>query len=83
MAAWRNGQIIVRDRPAGEVIEALRPWFSGMIVMRDEAFARQRVTGLYDATRPVEALRALAQAYGGSVTSITPWVIVVSSAGEP
>lgn len=83
MAAWRNGQIIVRDRPAGEVIEALRPWFSGMILMRDEAFARQRVTGLYDATQPVEALRALAQAYGGSVTSITPWVIVVSSAGEP
>lgn len=80
MAAWRSGQIIVRDRPASEVVEALRPWFSGMIVMRDSAFARQRVTGLYDATRPAEALRGLTQAYGGSVTMVTPWLIVVSSA---
>ncbi|HWU04141.1 MAG TPA: FecR domain-containing protein [Novosphingobium sp.] len=79
MAAWRSGQIIVRDRPAGEVIAALRPWFAGVILLRDESFARQRVTGLYNATRPVEALQGLAQAYGGSVTTITPWVIVVSS----
>jgi transmembrane sensor len=81
IAAWRNGQIIVRDRPAGDVIAALRPWFSGVIVVRGDTFARQRVTGLYNATQPVEALRGLAQAYGGSVTTITPWVIVVSSAG--
>jgi len=61
------------------VIAALRPWFAGVILLRDESFARQRVTGLYNATRPVEALQGLAQAYGGSVTTITPWVIVVSS----
>jgi len=79
VAAWRNRQIAVRDRPATEVIDALRPWYSGIIIVRGDSFAHQRVTGLYNAADPVEALKGLTQAYGGSVSTVTPWVIVVSS----
>ncbi len=78
VAAWRNRQIIVRDRPAIEVVEALRSWFPGVIIVRGDSFARQRVTGLYNAADPVEALRGLTRAYGGTVTTVTPWIIVVS-----
>lgn len=79
VAAWRNRQIVVRDRPATEVIDALRPWYSGVIIVRGDGFARQRVTGIYNAGDPVEALKGLTQAYGGSVSTLTPWVIVLSS----
>ncbi len=78
VAAWRDGRIIVRDRPAAEVVDALRPWFRGIIVVRGESFGRQRVTGLYNAADPAEALRGLAQAYGGRVTVVTPWLLVLS-----
>ncbi|TCM20399.1 FecR family protein [Novosphingobium sp. PhB165] len=79
MAAWRNRQIIVHDRPATDVIDALRPWFAGVIVVGGDGFAHQRITGVYNAGDPAEALRGLTQAYGGSVQTITPWMIVISS----
>lgn len=79
VAAWRNQQILVHDRPASEVIDALRPWYSGIIIVRGDGFDGQRVTGLYNAANPVEALKGLTQAYGGSVSTMTPWVIVLSS----
>ncbi len=79
VAAWRNRQIAVRNRPATEVIDALRPWYSGVIIVRGDGFARQRVTGIYNAADPVEALKGLTQAYGGSVSTVTPWLIVLSS----
>lgn len=78
IAAWRNGQIVVRNRPATEVIDALRPWYAGMIVVRGNSFSSLRVTGVYNAADPVEALKGLTQAYGGSVSTITPWIIVIS-----
>lgn len=79
VAAWRNRQIAVRDRPITDVVDALRPWFAGVIIVRGDGFARQRVTGIYNAADPVEALKGLTQAYGGSVSTVTPWVIVLSS----
>jgi len=78
VGAWRDRRIVVEDRPAAEVIDALRPWFSGVIVTWDPVLASRRVTGVYDAANPVEALRGLLQATGGRVTSLTPWVIVLS-----
>lgn len=78
VATWRHRQIVVHDRPVSEVIDALRPWFGGTIVVRGSSFTRQRVTGVYNAADPVEALHGLTQVYGGRVTQITPWVILLT-----
>jgi transmembrane sensor len=78
VAAWRDRQIVVQDRPVSEVIDALRPWFTGTILMRGNGFARERVTGVYNTADPIEALRGLVQAHGGRVTQITPWVLVLT-----
>lgn len=78
VAAWRHRQIIVHDRPAAEVIDALRPWFRGVIIVRGDAFSRQRVTGVYNAADPLDALHGLLQAHGGRVIRMTPWVIVLT-----
>jgi transmembrane sensor len=78
IAAWRGRRIIVRDRPVAEVIDALRPWYPGVIVVQGDGFARQRVTGVYDAADPVAALVGLTQTYGGTVTTLSPWIILLS-----
>lgn len=79
VGAWRDGQLAVQDRPMREVIEALRPWYRGMIVVRSGALVQRRVTGVYDLRNPAEAMEALTKAYGGRVTRITPWVLVLSA----
>lgn len=78
IGAWRDGQLTVQDRPMSEVIEALRPWYRGLIVVRSDALAQRRVTGVYDLRDPAGAMEALTKAYGGRVTRITPWVLVLS-----
>lgn len=78
IGAWRDGQLIVQDRPMGEVIDALRPWYSGKIIVRSDTLARRRVTGVYDLRDPAGAMEALSRAYGGKVRRITPWMLVLS-----
>jgi transmembrane sensor len=78
VAAWRARQIIIQDEPVTDAIERLRPWFGGMIVTRGKGLAQQRLTGIFNASDPVEALRGMARAYGGRVTVIGGWLIIYS-----
>lgn len=78
IGAWRDGQIAVQNQPMSEVVEALRPWHNGLILIRSDRLARKRVTGIYDLRHPADAMRALAKAYGGKVTQLIPWILVLS-----
>lgn len=79
IAAWLNGQLIARDRPVAEVVDELRAYYDGVIVLTSDTLGRRRVTGVYDLRDPVEALRALARAHQGvAVHRISPWLLVVS-----
>ena len=79
VATWRRGELVTRDRPVAEVIEALRPYYRGVILIRDEAFAERRVSGLYDLHDPVGVLRDLAASHGATVRQISPWVLLVTA----
>lgn len=80
IAAWRQGQLIASDRPMAEVVDELRPYFRGMILVLGDSLAQRRVAGVYDLGNPVEALRALARAHPGvTVRQISPWVLVISA----
>lgn len=78
VAAWMDGQIIARDRALADVVDDLRRYYSGVIVLTDDDLARQRVTGAYNVADPAKALRAVAGAHGGSVRQLSPWILVVS-----
>jgi transmembrane sensor len=78
IAAWRESQLIARDQPLGEVVDRLRRYYSGAIVVTDKALAGQPVTGVYDLGNPVGALRGIARSQNAVVREITPWVLVVS-----
>ena len=79
VASWMQGQLVVKNRPVGEVVDALRPYFDGLVVLRGAALADQPLTGVYNLADPVEALRAVARAQGASLQRISPWLIVISA----
>ncbi|HEY0185065.1 MAG TPA: FecR domain-containing protein [Rhodopila sp.] len=78
VAAWRQYQLIAQDQPMGEVIDQLRPYFRGRIILTNGTLAARPVTGVYNLSDPVEALRGLVQAHGATVRRVTPWLLLVS-----
>lgn len=79
IAAWRREELIARDAPLGRVVDQLRPYYAGRIVITDGALAARPVTGVYDLDDPVSALRAIARAQNAAVRRVTPWLIIVSA----
>lgn len=79
IAAWREGRLVARDRPLSQVVDELRPYFNGMIVIAGDAAAARCVNGVYALRDPLETLRAIARSDAGiRVTRVLPWLLVVS-----
>ena len=78
VAAWTSGQLVVKNEPVSEVIDALRPYFDGIVVLHGRKLAAEPLTGIYNLADPVGALRAVARAQGASLHQISPWLIVVT-----
>lgn len=79
VASWRERRLIVDGVTLAEVVEELGRHYHGFIVLRDRSLAERRITGVFDLRRPIEALNAVAKTQRGSVTEITPYMLVISS----
>jgi transmembrane sensor len=77
-AAWRERQLIAQDQPLGDVVDRLRRYYAGAIVVIDRALGEQPVTGVYNLDNPAGALRAIARSQNAIVRELTPWLLVVS-----
>jgi transmembrane sensor len=77
-AAWRDGRLVVEDRPLTEVIGALRRYYRGLIVTADDELSHLSITGTYLLADPIAALRAAAYPHGVVVRQVMPWVVIVS-----
>lgn len=78
IGAWRQEQLIAQDQPLGDVLARLRRYHAGTILLMDGSLADQPVTGVYDLSDPVAALRAIARSQDAVVHAFTPWLLVVS-----
>jgi transmembrane sensor len=76
--AWMRGELVARDQPVAEVVEELRAYFHGAILVTDDALAAERITGLYSLGDPAQTLRAIAMTHGATVRQISPWLLVLS-----
>lgn len=76
---WLGGELVARDRPMMEIVDALRRYYDGMIVVQDGAFARTRVTGIYDLRHPAATLAGLASSHDATVRRVSPWLLIVTS----
>jgi transmembrane sensor len=79
VGAWQSGRLVVKDRTIGDVVEDLRRYHRGAIILADDTLAERRVTGVYDLGKPIEALRAVVYPYGAVTHELTRYLIVVSA----
>ncbi|WP_395397933.1 FecR family protein [Novosphingobium sp. BL-8A] len=78
VADWVEGRMFVKDQPVGKVLDALRPWYGGYMVVRGPGLTSRRVTGIYDLRDPDAALSALGKAHPIHIRRITPWLKIVT-----
>lgn len=78
VGAWREHRMFVEKATVAEVVDVLRRYHSGWIVLADDSLARQQVAGSYDLRDPDQALRILVGPFGGHVREVTPLLRIVS-----
>jgi len=79
VAAWLQGRLIAKDRPVDDVVDELRRYYGGLVILRGEALAGQPLTGIYDLSDPLAALEAVAAALDAKLYRLTPWLLVISA----
>jgi transmembrane sensor len=75
--AWQQGQLVAIDRTVADVVEELRAYYPGRIVLLDSTLAARRVTGVYDLKDPEAGLRALATAHSARVRALGNWFFLL------
>jgi transmembrane sensor len=76
---WIGGQFVARNRPIAEIVDRLRDYYGGVIIVSDDAFARRLVNGVYDLRDPDATLRNLASAHDAVVRQVSPWMLLVTA----
>lgn len=79
VGAWRDHRVVVYGASVREVVEQIGRYMPGIIVFGDAAIADGPVSGIIDLSRPADALRALVDLQQGSITTITPYLTVITS----
>jgi transmembrane sensor len=75
---WSEGRLVVRHRPVSEIVDRLRSYYGGVILMSDTAFSRLQVSGVYDPKRPIATLDNLTRLHGATMRQISPWLVLVT-----
>ena len=78
VAAWRDRRLVVDKATIAEVMEELGRHYPGVVVLSDRKLAQRRVSGVFDLRQPVEALQAAVRTHDGSITRVTPYLVVIS-----
>lgn len=78
VAAWRQGMLVADRETIGSVVAQIGRWQPGRIVFADQSLASRRISGLFDLNKPILALEAVVEPYGGKVRQISPWLTVIS-----
>lgn len=77
VAVWRDWQLLVRDRPLGDVVEQLRPYLPGVVLLPDAELAERRLSAWLDLRQPQQALQTAVSAAGGRLQAWSPYLLVL------
>ncbi len=78
IAAWRNNLIFAERETIASLIARIARWRPGRVIMADPSFGAERVSGVFDLTKPMAALEAVVTPYGGTVRTLSPYLTVIS-----
>jgi transmembrane sensor len=79
-AAWRTGRLVVEGEPVAAVLARIARWYDGRIVLLDDDLGAMPISGVYTATDPEAAARAVIRPYGVRLRRIGPWAMVIDRA---
>lgn len=77
VGAWRQWQLLVNDRPLAEVIEELRAYYPGVLLLQDRALGERRITASLNLRSPGTALQLAIAPLGGHLTQWGPYLTVI------
>ncbi|WP_044829385.1 FecR domain-containing protein [Thalassospira sp. HJ] len=78
IATWRAHQLIARDEALGSVVDQMRSYYGGKIVVLGDELSAEPVTGVYNLADPIEALYGIARAGDAEIWQVSPWLVIVS-----
>ncbi|GLK89556.1 FecR family protein [Pseudomonas turukhanskensis] len=76
--AWQRHQLLVEDRPLGEVLEQLANQRSGYLYYDAAALAGLRVSAVLPLDDSDRALQLIADALPVQIQHVTPWLVLIS-----
>lgn len=79
VALWRSRRLVVHNAAFEDILEEIGRHMPGAIIVRDRSLNQQIVSGVYDLSRPPEALEALAGSQRARLTQLTPYLMVISA----
>lgn len=59
LTAWTRGRLVFEDLPLAEVVAEIQRYYPGRIVLLDARAGQRRVSGVFDARRPLDALHVI------------------------
>lgn len=78
IATWRSGMIVADRERISSVIAQIGRWYEGRILIASPSLGEKRISGLFDPRKPLLALEAVVEPYGGRVRHVSPWLTVIS-----
>jgi transmembrane sensor len=79
IASWRTGRLVVDGATVEQVVEQIRRYHGGAILLHDDRLGERRVTGVFDLHDPIGALRAVVEPHAGKVVELTPYLLLISA----
>lgn len=77
VTAWRRGKLYFKDKPLGDVLSTLGRYRHGVILVADPRIRDRRVTGMFDAAQPLDAIRAIEKSLGLRSTRLSDYLILL------
>lgn len=75
--AWLEGRIRFRDRLLGSVLDELRRYHRGIIIVTDSRINNIRVSGNYRVDDPALVVASLAEAVGARLTRLSDHILIL------
>jgi transmembrane sensor len=76
-AGWVEGRLIFRDAPLSRVLDELRRYHAGTILVLDPALAQRRITGNYRLDDPVRTAEQLAALTSAELVRLTDRILLL------
>jgi len=74
---WTRHRLYFSDQPLGKVVDELRRYHRGWIVVADEAIAARRISGGLDTRDPASAMEELARLSGGRLSRLSDRLLIL------